>query len=67
MFGDVKPDDTVELVFDLSPGKVRGPWNEAPDFQYVENPAQQGGMPPAPVNPDDERSGSAKSKGRSRA
>src|SRR5580704_7153061 len=34
MFGGVKPDDTVKLVFNLSQGgdDLRGPWNEEPDF-----------------------------------
>ena len=36
MFGNIPPDDTVKLVFNLSQGEdVRGPWNEAPDFEYV--------------------------------
>src|ERR1700712_1704598 len=60
-FGNIAPDDTVKLVFNLSQDEdVRGPWNEEPDFDYVENPKPQGGMPPAPVNPDDERSAEAK-------
>jgi Mn-containing catalase len=33
---------------------VRGPWNEAPDFDYVANPEPRGGMPGPPINPDDE-------------
>ncbi len=57
MFGNIPPDDTVKLVFNLSQGgDARGPWNEAPDFDYVADPQPAGGMPPAPVNPDDERS-----------
>jgi Mn-containing catalase len=56
-FGNISPDDTVKLVFNLSQGEdARGPWNEAPDFEYVADPQPNGGMPPAPVNPDDERS-----------
>ena len=44
MFGNVPPDDTVKLVFNLSQGgDVRGPWNEEPDFEYIEDP-QQGSM-----------------------
>ena len=32
MFGNVPPDDTVKLVFNLSQGEdKRGPWNEATD------------------------------------
>ena len=54
-FGDVAPDDTVKLVFNLSQGEdKRGPWNEKPDFDYIENPQPQGGFPPPPNNPNDE-------------
>lgn len=54
-FGNVQPDETVDLVFNLSQGEdARGPWNEAP-FDYVASPEPQGGFPPPPVNPDDER------------
>src|SRR6476660_7811708 len=39
MFGNVPPDDTVKLVFNLSQGEdVRGPWNEGPEFEYVVDP-----------------------------
>jgi len=56
MFGNILPDDTVKLVFNLSQGEdERGPWNEEPDFEYIESPKPRGGMPPSPVNPDDER------------
>jgi Mn-containing catalase len=55
MFGNVAPDDTVKLVFNLSHGEdVRGPWNQKPDFDYVENPEPGGDFPPPPNNPDDE-------------
>ena len=55
-FGNVKPDDTVKLVFNLSQDQdERGPWNEGPDFEYVANPEPAGGLPPDPINPDDER------------
>jgi Mn-containing catalase len=55
-FGTVKPDDTVNLVFNLSHGEdERGPWNSEPKFRYVEDPQPKGGLPPAPVNPDDEK------------
>jgi Mn-containing catalase len=58
MFGNIQPDDTVKLVFNLSKGEdARGPWNEKPDFDYIENPEPQGGMPMAPNNPDDEHHG----------
>jgi Mn-containing catalase len=67
MFGNIAPDDTVKLVFNLSHGEdVRGPWNEEPDFEYISDPAPEGGMPPAPTNPDDERPASAKAKGKTR-
>ena len=55
MFGNIPPDETVRLVFNLSQGEdVRGPWNEAPDFEYIDHPEPAGGPPPAPINPDDE-------------
>jgi Mn-containing catalase len=55
MFGNIAPDDTVKLVFNLSQGEdARGPWNQAPDFEYIEHPTPQGGMPKDPINPDDE-------------
>ncbi len=54
-FGTIQPDDTVNVVFNLSHGEdARGPWNNPP-FEYVETPEPHGGMPPAPVNPDDEK------------
>jgi Mn-containing catalase len=54
-FGNIKTDETVKLVFNLSQGEdVRGPWNEKPDFEYVADPKPDGGMPPAPINPNDE-------------
>jgi Mn-containing catalase len=54
-FGTIKPDETVNVVFNLSQGEdARGPWNQAP-FEYIEHPEPKGGFPPAPVNPDDER------------
>ena len=56
MFGTIKPDDTVDLAFNLSKGDdQRGPWNSEPKFRYVDDPAPKGGIPPAPVNPDDEK------------
>jgi Mn-containing catalase len=55
-FGTVKPDDTVDLVFNLSKGDDhRGPWNQEPTFRYDANPSPHGTMPPPPVNPDDEK------------
>jgi Mn-containing catalase len=53
-FGNIEPDETVNIVFNLSQGEdARGPWNQKP-FEYVADPGPKGGMPPAPVNPDDE-------------
>jgi len=60
MFGNIQPDDTVNVVFNLSQGDDhRGPWNEGTIYngetiEYRENPEPQGGMPPSPVNSDDE-------------
>ena len=65
-FGNIPPDETVKLVFNLSQGEdERGPWNEEPDFEYVENPEPEGGFPPDPINPDDE--GHKPSPGKARA
>jgi len=62
-FGDIEPDETVRLVFNLSHGEdERGPWNEEPDFDFVENPEPEGDFPPAPINPDDEHHASSKPK-----
>jgi Mn-containing catalase len=56
MFGTIKPDETVDLVFNLSKGEdFRGPWNSEPLFRFEEDPKPMGGLPPAPVNPDDEK------------
>jgi Mn-containing catalase len=52
MFGNISPDDTVKLVFNLSHGEdARGPWNEAPDFDYIADPQPKGGFPPHPSIP----------------
>jgi len=54
-FGTIQPDETVNIVFNLSHGQDhRGPWNQG-GFHYVNDPHPEGGFPPAPVNPDDER------------
>jgi len=54
-FGNIQPDDTVHLVFNLSKGEdYRGPWNQD-EFNYISDPHPEGGMPPEPVNPDDEK------------
>jgi manganese catalase len=64
-FGNIPPDETVKLVFNLSQGEdERGPWNEEPDFDYVENPVPEGGLPPDPINPDDEGHKSSPGKAR---
>src|ERR1700745_605957 len=45
-FGNIPPDETVKLVFNLSQGEdERGPWNEEPDFEYVENPEREEAVP----------------------
>ncbi|WP_035992182.1 manganese catalase family protein [Leptolyngbya sp. KIOST-1] len=42
MFGNIPPDETVELYYNLSTngdGKdERGPWNSEPDFTYIADP-----------------------------
>jgi Mn-containing catalase len=61
MFGTVQPDDTVNVVFNLSQGDDhRGPWNQGriyngEEIEYVADPKPKGGLPPSPVNPDDEK------------
>ena len=55
LFGDLKPDQTVNLYYNLSSGPdadQRGPWNREPAFQYVSDPLQhemqqRGGNTPA--------------------
>lgn len=55
-FGTIKPDDTVDLVFNLSKGEdKRGPWNQEPLFRFEEDPKPRGSFPPGPVNPEDEK------------
>jgi Mn-containing catalase len=43
-FGNIQPDNTVDLYFNLSQnGKdERGPWNSEPDFKYVAQPTVEG-------------------------
>ena len=54
-FGNIPPDESVKLVFNLSQDEdVRGPWNEEPDFEYVADPRPEGGLPLPPINADDE-------------
>lgn len=56
-FGTIQPDDTVDLLFNLSKGEdKRGPWNQEPLFRFEEDPKPHGSFPPDPVNPDDEKS-----------
>jgi Mn-containing catalase len=57
-FGNVEPDETVDLYFNLSRGEdkdVRGPWNSEPSFRYVSDPSPQGKEPKQVINPDDEK------------
>jgi Mn-containing catalase len=40
LFGNVKPDDTVNIYYNLSQNgqDERGPWNSEPDFKYIADP-----------------------------
>jgi Mn-containing catalase len=63
MFGNVRPDETVDLYFNLSKDgalDARGPWNSEPAFRYVDKPEPQGGLPQEVKNPDDEHGGPAR-------
>ena len=42
-FGNIQPDNTVDLYFNLSQNgqDERGPWNSEPDFKYVAQPTGQ--------------------------
>jgi len=45
LFGDLKPDDSVDVYFNMSSGDgadQRGPWNSEPAFKYVADPLQHG-------------------------
>ncbi len=61
MFGTIQPDDTVNIVFNLSQGDDhRGPWNEGKFYNgrkidYIADPQPKGAIPPSPANPDDEK------------
>ena len=57
IFGNITPDETVDIYFDLSKNGMdeRGPWNKEPKFRYEAAPKPHGGMPAPPVNPDDEK------------
>lgn len=39
-FGNVQPDETVDIYYNLSQGEgdSRGPWNQEPDFRYIADP-----------------------------
>ena len=43
MFGNIQPDETVELYYNFSTDDKakdeRGPWNSEPDFKYIADPA----------------------------
>ncbi len=42
-FGNVPPDSTVNLYFNLSAdGQLRGPWNSSPAFQFIADPKPVG-------------------------
>lgn len=43
MFGNIQPDETVNLYFNLSNNghDERGPWNSEPDFQYIADPVAE--------------------------
>jgi Mn-containing catalase len=43
VFGNVKPDDTVNIYYHLSSNGAaqRGPWNQEPDFHYIADPVKQ--------------------------
>ncbi len=45
IFGDLKPDDTVNVYYNLSSslgGKSeRGPWNSEPEFKFIQDPLEQ--------------------------
>jgi len=43
MFGNIQPDETVDLYFNLSSNgsqDQRGPWNSEPTFKYIVDPVQ---------------------------
>lgn len=43
-FGNVRPDDTVDIYYNLSSNgqqDQRGPWNAEPDFRYIADPMTQ--------------------------
>lgn len=59
MFGTIPPDETVNVVYNMSQGDdMRGPWNTAP-FEYVADPQPAGPINTKIGNPDDEKISSA--------
>jgi Mn-containing catalase len=42
MFGDIQPDETVDIYYNLSSNSKdeRGPWNSEPTFKYIADPVQ---------------------------
>jgi Mn-containing catalase len=58
LFGNVPPDETVNLYFNLSKNGhlQRGPWNSEPNFKLVDEPKPQGNYIEDIVNADDEGS-----------
>ena len=42
VFGNVKPDDTVNVYYHLSSNgsPLRGPWNQEPEFTYIADPVK---------------------------
>ncbi len=54
-FGNIPPDETVNITFNLSQGEdFRGPWNSG-TLKQEQDPQPKGGFPPAPINADDEK------------
>jgi Mn-containing catalase len=43
MFGNIQPDDTVDIYYNLSQNgqDQRGPWNSEPTFKYIADPLKQ--------------------------
>jgi Mn-containing catalase len=43
MFGNIQPDETVNIYYNLSTDTVdeRGPWNTEPAFQYIDQPMEK--------------------------
>ena len=47
-FGNIQPDETVDLYFNLSSDgekDERGPWNSDENFKYIADPIPQGKAP----------------------